>query len=216
MEAAGARVTVTRWFIGDATATLELASPVSPGDRVDVSYTQPSGLKLQDPSGNPVEDFELEATNETRSQDAALSGLAVADGSSSLKFDHPVFASDTTRYYLSVANTVSTLTVRPTTNHDGATVAYFDDNGLVIADRSAASGLQASLAEGRNVIEVEVTAEDGTTTETYAIEVGRAASAPATCDVLWCANLTLGYNGLVAPRDSRDMATVVSGSIQKR
>ena len=131
-----------------------------------------------------------------KSADATLSALAVAHGSTALSFDHPSFASDTTTYYLSVANTVSTLKVTPTKNDSNAGVAYFDEDDMAITDTdtSSANALDAALDVGPNTIKVKVTAENGSTTETYTLHVGRAALAPTgACDGIWCANLTLGW-----------------------
>ena len=129
--------------------------------------------------------------------DATLSALAVSDGTTALAFDHPSFPSPETTYFLSVANSVNVLSVAPTTNDSGASVAYFDGSGNAITDlTSATDPLDASLSVGTNVIQVKVTAEDTTTTETYTIHVGRAALAPTgTCAAIWCANLTLGEAG---------------------
>ncbi len=90
------------------------------------------------------------------SSDATLSRLSLSG------IDIGTFSGTTTAYMASVANSVTATTVTATANHSGATVAI--DPGSDVA-----------LAEGENTIMVTVTAEDGTTTRTYAATVTRAA-----------------------------------------
>ena len=97
------------------------------------------------------------------STDATLSGLTLSG------IDFGTFASGTTSYSAQVANTVSQTTVTPTVNHSGATYVI-KLGGVVDADRVIA------LSVGSNVITVEVTAEDDSTTKTYAVTVTRAAA----------------------------------------
>ena len=97
------------------------------------------------------------------SSDATLSGLTLSG------IDFGTFASGTTSYSAQVANTVSQTTVTPTVNHSGATYVI-KLGGVVDADRVIA------LSVGSNVITVEVTAEDDSTTKTYAVTVTRAAA----------------------------------------
>ena len=99
---------------------------------------------------------------EPPSTDATLSGLTLSDVTLA-------FASTTTGYTASVGNGVAETTITPTTNDDGATYVIklggtTDEDGTV------------ALAVGENVITIEVTAEDGQTTQTYTITVTRAAS----------------------------------------
>ena len=97
------------------------------------------------------------------STDATLSALTLSG------IDFGTFASGTTSYSAQVANTVSQTTVTPTVNHSGATYVI-KLGGVVEADRVIA------LSVGSNVITVEVTAEDDSTTKTYAVTVTRAAA----------------------------------------
>ena len=68
------------------------------------------------------------------------------------------------------------MTVTPTTNHTGANFVYLDasDSTLDDADNNTA-GHQVALAVGDTVFKVKVTAEDGTSTQTYTVTVTRAA-----------------------------------------
>ena len=98
------------------------------------------------------------------STDATLSGLTLSE------VDFGTFASGTTSYTASVANTVSQTTVTPTVNHSGAEYVIKLD-GVEDADGVV------SLSVGSNVITVEVTAEDDETTQTYTVTVTRAENA---------------------------------------
>ncbi len=96
------------------------------------------------------------------STDATLSALAISG------VDFGTFASGTTSYTASVANSVSQTTVTPTVSHSGASYVI-KLRGVTDADGTIV------LAVGSNVITVEVTAEDGQTSKTYTISVTRAA-----------------------------------------
>ena len=126
------------------------------------------------------------------STDATLSGLAVNDGSTDLMLN-PGFAPDEDTYTASVASTVAEVTVTPTTTDDGATIEYLNASNMTLADVGTDAGQQVALAVGDNVIKVQVTAEDGTTTRTYAVTVHRVSP---TCTLntgdLWCGVVTVG------------------------
>ena len=97
------------------------------------------------------------------STDATLSGLTLSG------VDFGTFASGTTSYTASVANSVSQTTVTPTMNHSGASYVIklngvTDEDGVI------------SLSVRSNIITIEVTAEDGETTRTYTVAVTRAAA----------------------------------------
>ena len=99
------------------------------------------------------------------STDATLSALALSVGSLS-----PVFAAATLTYSASVAGDVSNIKVTPTANHAGARITVA---GSAVAS-GAASGNVALTAGGTTAIAVVVTAQDGSTTKTYTINVARA------------------------------------------
>ena len=92
------------------------------------------------------------------SNDATLSALGLSAGTLA-----PPFAAGTTTYTADVVNSVAGVTVTATKNHADATAPVIKLGGVVDADGTVA------LAEGDNVITVEVTAEDGVTTETYTV-----------------------------------------------
>ena len=90
-----------------------------------------------------------------------LSALSLSSGSLS-----PSFASGTLAYTASVPNSVSSLIVTPTTNDANATATV---NG-------ASATTPVTLAVGSNTVTVQVTAQDGVTTQSYTVTVTRAAS----------------------------------------
>ena len=98
--------------------------------------------------------------------DATLSNLEL----SGVNFG--TFDSATTGYSASVANDVTTTTVTPTVNDDGATYVV-KLGGVADADGTVA------LAVGSNAVSVVVTAEDENTDKTYTVTVTRAAPPPS-------------------------------------
>ena len=114
---------------------------------------------------------------ETPSDNAALSGLAVNDGSSDLALS-PAFASDTTSYTAWVPRAVDEVTVTPTTLNPNATIAWLDGSGMTLPDADTAADQQVALSEGENVVKMKVTSQDGTAMETYTVTVTRAAVEP--------------------------------------
>ena len=104
---------------------------------------------------------------QSQSSDATLSALTLSD------VDFGTFASGTASYTASVANRVTETTVTPTVSHSGA--SYVTKLGGVEDTDDT-----VSLSVGSNVITVEVTAEDGNTTQTYTVTVTRAENTPAT------------------------------------
>ena len=110
--------------------------------------------------------------------DATLSDLVVentADDSTLLLT--PEFASGTKSYAGSVTSGVARITVKPTVNESNATVEYLDGSDTAITDADTnKDNQQVALSVGDNTIKVKVTAEDNTTTDTYTVEVTRAAA----------------------------------------
>ena len=107
--------------------------------------------------------YSVTVTRAPPSSDATLSDLAISSGTLT-----PVFASGTTSYTDSVANSVSSVTVTPTANESHATIEV---NGTAVAGGGASGDI--GLSVGTNTITILVTAEDGTTTDTYTVTVTR-------------------------------------------
>ena len=109
------------------------------------------------------------------SSDATLSNLTISSGTLT-----PTFASGTTSYTDSVANTVNSVTVTPTASQGSSSTIKV--NGTVVASGSASGAI--SLNVGSNTITILVTAPNGVTQDTYTITVTRAASSDATLSSL--------------------------------
>lgn len=101
------------------------------------------------------------------SDNADLSDLSISAGALTQVFQADLLSYDATVEFSEVSTTVT-----PTTADDGASVTV---NGTAVASGSASGSI--ALDEGSNVITVVVTAEDGTTTKTYTIDVVRQSAA---------------------------------------
>ena len=111
------------------------------------------------------------------SSDASLSALSLSG------IDIGTFDPATTTYSTSVLNRVGETTVMATTSHSGASyvikVGGVEHDGRVIGGVEDDDGV-VTLRFGKNILTVEVTAEDGKTTQTYVVEVVRVWNTPAT------------------------------------
>ena len=146
------------------TATFTVATDATLGNTIEFGAIESNGL----PRDNGMIITVVAAT--TASTDASLSALTLSKGTLS-----PTFSSDVTTYTASVGDSVSRITVTGTADADAnALVAYLDVDGNPLTDAGAADGHQVDLDVGDNVIQVQVTAEDTTTTETYTVTVTRA------------------------------------------
>ena len=107
----------------------------------------------------------------TEAADATLGVLRVVTDSAALAD----YQSNTTSYAMSVPNSDDEATVTATANDGGASVEILDSSDMGITDADAMKdGFQVALAVGSTVIKVKVTADDGTTTQTYTVTVTRA------------------------------------------
>ena len=107
------------------------------------------------------------AAQNTASSDADLSGLTLSAGTLA-----PAFVRDSLAYTATVANSIDSLTVTPTSNHNGATITV---NGTSVSSGNASRAI--SLNVGENTITIVVVAEDGTT-KTYTVTVVRGVNIP--------------------------------------
>ncbi|MGM9478958.1 MBG domain-containing protein, partial [Pedobacter sp. GSP4] len=101
------------------------------------------------------------------SNDATLLSLALSAGTLT-----PAFTSSGITYSASVPNGTASINITPTRNQANATIK--------INNVTAVSGspFTVNLSVGNNPISVVVTAQDGTTTKNYTVNVGRALPAP--------------------------------------
>ncbi|PKL16320.1 MAG: hypothetical protein CVV49_16875 [Spirochaetae bacterium HGW-Spirochaetae-5] len=97
--------------------------------------------------------------------DVNLSSLTVSAGTLS-----PVFDQAVTVYAVELPSTADSITVTPIVSDSKSTVKV---NNAAVSSGSASGTL--SLVAGPNLINIAVTAEDGTTTKTYKITVNRVA-----------------------------------------
>ena len=159
----GTAVTVTRTAGTTAAVT------------VDVDLTTQPTL----PSGHQGYIFKKASTNlpATILPDATLSALSLGTG---VTLD-PTFAPGTTSYTAAVGNAVDEVTVTATTTDTSATPEFLNASDTALDDADdVANGHQVALAVGDTVFKVQVTAEDGTTTQTYTVTVNRAAQVQMT------------------------------------
>ena len=118
------------------------------------------------------------------STDATLSGLTATSSTSSggtfgaLTLT-PDFAAGTTAYSASVGNDITHVKLTPTVTDAGARVKIGKSGETPAAVGSGSPSAAIALSEGANTINVEVTAEDPSSTETYTVTVTRASSAPS-------------------------------------
>jgi outer membrane protein OmpA-like peptidoglycan-associated protein len=129
-------------------------------------------IKVTASDTTTVKVYVITVTRAAASSDATLASLTF----SSLTLS-PAFASGTTSYTSSVANNVTSVTLSPTRTDAGATIQYRLGSGSFVAVTSGTSSSPIALAEGSNVIEIKVTAADGSTV-TYSVAVTRAESSP--------------------------------------
>ncbi|WP_405176090.1 cadherin-like beta sandwich domain-containing protein [Paenibacillus sp. FSL H8-0261] len=122
--------------------------------------------------GSTKKEYTVEVTR-AASSDATLSDLSLSGVTLS-----PTFTSGTLAYTANVANDVKSTTVSAAANDETATISA-DDLG------------SKSLSVGKNIITVNVTAEDGSTKKEYIVEVTRAASSDATLSDLSLSGVTL-------------------------
>ena len=141
-------------------------------------------VQAHNPEGDSA--WSASATASTNAATSAVSSDATLSNLTLSGVNFGAFDPATTGYTASVANDVNETTVTPTTNDGGATYEI-KLGGVADGDGTV------ELSVGSNVITVEVTAEDGVTTETYTVTVTRApagASSDATLSELTLSGIT--------------------------
>ena len=88
---------------------------------------------------------------------------------------NPVFSSHNSIYTATVAHTVTSTTITATPSHSASTVNILPASSNAGGVGGSSGGHRVALKEGRNIITVDVTAEDGST-RTYAVLITRAES----------------------------------------
>ncbi|MEO3998342.1 cadherin-like beta sandwich domain-containing protein [Mesorhizobium sp. CAU 1732] len=144
--------------------------------QVDVDMTGPGTYGIQIAAGSVVDaagNGNVAYTNNSvwvrLSDDASLSSIVSSAGAL-----NPVFASGTLAYTLAVDHDTETLTLTPLVSNSDATVTV-DGQGVT----SGSASQPVALAVGANVITILVTAQDGTSTQSYTVTATRAPSGDA-------------------------------------
>ena len=169
----------------DANASVEVtpedADDGISGDQVALAVGETTlSVEVTAEDGETTQTYTVIVTR-AGSEDASLSALSLS-GVTLM----PAFASGTTVYTASVGHAVTETTVTATASDDNASVEVTPGD----AD-DGTSGDQVALGVGETTISVEVTAEDGETTETYTVTVTRVGSADASLSALSLSGVTL-------------------------
>ncbi|MCY4559354.1 MAG: cadherin-like beta sandwich domain-containing protein, partial [Chloroflexi bacterium] len=140
-------------------------------------------VKVTAPDGSTTKTYTVTVTRGQPSTNAALSGLTAtqaesASGTFSALTLDPSFAPATTAYTASVENSITYVKLRPTASDSTARVEVGKGSSLATVTSGQPSG-PISLSLGANAITVKVTAEDGSTTNTYTVTVTRAMARPS-------------------------------------
>ena len=159
---------------GDTSYSAEIA-PAADGDvTVDVAADMAT-----DAAGNGNTAAAQATSDYTGGTGATLSGLEVSDNAGNAVELAPTFEADIDSYTATVAHDVDEITVVPTPNDTGASYEIQDGTGTALTDADTATDeFQVALDRGDNTIQVEVTADDGTTTGIYTVIVSRALARP--------------------------------------
>ncbi|WP_162463258.1 cadherin-like beta sandwich domain-containing protein [Paenibacillus psychroresistens] len=123
---------------------------------------------------------------------ATLSSLTLSSGSIS-----PTFTANTINYTSTAANSFSSVTVTPTVTNANATISVSVNSGTSTAVVSGQSSVPLALNTGSNVINVVVTAQDGTTIKTYKITVTRSKSTASSITAFSFEGLTPAVSGTI-------------------
>ena len=135
----------------------------NPSGRWSVNSLNQGAIKLR-VNGAPI------STDATLSSVSGSASTDNSDFSSTLNVIRPL-APSLDNYTATVLNSVTHIKLMPTTSHPHATVKVGKRGSALTAVERGSETDAIELVAGDNVIEVEVTAEDGTTTKTYTVTV---------------------------------------------
>ena len=154
---------------GDTNATLRVNGNAVTSGQAGIAIALEVGdnvitIEVTAEDGNATRTYRVTVTRASPpGTDATLSGLSLSAGTLAPAFD-PL----TTAYTASVSNDVASLALTPAANDTKATVTV---NGNAVTSGQASVAI--ALGVGDNVITIEVTAEDSSTTRTYTLTVTR-------------------------------------------
>lgn len=162
-DEAGATRKIVKYSSGTTadTTNFDATAGLTSGTTTTVSNDDYFIIKVTAENGTTINYYRINVI--VPSNIATLSSLALSAGTLS-----PTFASGTTSYTASVANSVSNITVTPTRTQANATITV---NGTSVTSESASGAI--SLNVGSNTITVIGRAQDGVTTSTYTVTVTR-------------------------------------------
>ena len=156
----------------DNHGVLEDLDPAAPGHQVRLREGS-TPIRVAVTAGDGITNtYRLTVTRAAQSDtDAALSGLVLERLDGTPIALSPSFDSDTTDYSAAVPRSVRQIRVTPTASDSAATIEWrynstHDDDFLPVTDND-----QFGPGAGDNIIELKVTAGDGTTTKTYTVTV---------------------------------------------
>ena len=145
--------------------------------KVRVSFTDDDGYAETLTSASTAS-VPAQSQNQPRqaATDATLSNLELQDSSDdSAILSDPAFLTTTTDYTASVTRDVDEITIIPTLNESNASYEIQDGTGTALTDADTTQDeFQVAMPLGETTVKVKVTAEDGNTTETYAVVITRA------------------------------------------
>jgi len=124
-------------------------------------------VTAEDPS-TPTKTYTITVTRQAASSVATLSGLTLSTGTLS-----PTFDSNATSYTAGVSSTTTSLNITPACS-DAYATPQVQNNAGGYSSATCGSAKSIPLTIGPNVIEILVTAQDGSTSKTYTITVMRA------------------------------------------
>jgi gliding motility-associated-like protein len=168
-------------FVADA--AMNIVREINPAGGYFITPSLPTGLSFSTQTGaisgtptlvTPAANYTVTGYNAFSGLKAATVNLQVLPNAnlSALNISKgtltPVFAAGTTSYIDTVTNGTTTVFVTPTLSDPAATVTV---NGTAVASGSASANI--ALAVGNNTITTVVTAIDGTTKNTYTVNVLR-------------------------------------------
>lgn len=105
------------------------------------------------------------------SSDTTLSSLSLGAGAFT-----PAFSSSTSNYSLSIPNLISATSINATKVTAGGKIEARVGTGAFVALKSGVASSALTLAPGLNLVEVKVTADNGTTTSSYFFTITRTVS----------------------------------------
>jgi hypothetical protein len=154
--------------VASGTVSGPLAAPAAGGATTVIT------LRVTAQDGSTTQDYTITVDQTAAlSTDATLQSLSISDGSLS-----PAFAAGTSSYTVELPNPTATFTVTPTASDTHATIQVSQDGAAFapVASGSASGPLAAPAAGGATTtITVQVTAQDGVTTQQYQVAVTQAA-----------------------------------------